>query len=125
MTETTENEALEKSGNEEKLTVEDMRKMLIETGLPKLINESVERISAKLPRKPTLPDGVPQNFQEALFTPGVCAIPLWSKDKWRFGVICDGAPIYDSRTNEMVMFDSYDEAMTELQEWNKFKQKID
>lgn len=105
-----------------KLSAADIRKMLTETGLPALIGESAAAIAACLPPKPELPDGVPQNWQEALFTPGVCAIPLWSTDRWRFGAICDGMPITDSRTDRMVMFDSYDEAMTQLRGYYEWKQ---
>lgn len=108
--------------NDTTLSAADMREMLTETGLPARIDEAAAKIASRLPPKPELPDGVPQDWQEALFTPGVCAIPLWSTDKWKFGAICDGMPICDSRTNCMVMFDSYDEAMTQLRGWYEWKQ---
>lgn len=104
------------------LSAEDMRKMITETGLPALIGEAAAKIASFLPPRPALPDGVPQDWQEALFTPGVCAIPLWSAGSWRFGAICDGMPITDSRTDRMVMFDSYDEAMTQLRGWYEWQQ---
>ena len=110
---------------EARLSAADLRKMLIETGLPAVIEEVCATVSVCLPPKPGLPDGVPQNWQEALFTPGVCAIPLWSADKWRFGAICDGMPIHDIRTNRMVMFDSYDEAITQLRGYYEMRKARD
>lgn len=105
-----------------RLSAADMRKMLTETGLLALIDDAAAQVAASLPPKPALPDGVPQDWQEALFTPGVRAIPLWSTDRWQFGAICDGMPIQDSRTNRMVMFDSYDEAMTQLLGYYEWRQ---
>lgn len=105
--------------SEARLSAEDMRRLLTETGLPALIGEGAAAIAAQLPPKPALPDGVPKDWQEALFTPGVCAIPLWTAHlgRWRFGAICDGMPIQDGRTGKMVMFDTYDEAMQQLLGW--------
>ena len=103
------------------MSVADLRKALTETALPAALAETTAAIHTHLPPRPEMPDGVPKDFQEALFTPGICAIPLWS-GKWRFAAICDGMPIEDTRTGGIVMFDSYAEAIEQLRgyiEWKK------
>ena len=104
------------------LSSNDMRRFLTETELPSLISRSKAKVLATLPPKPKLPDGVPQDWEEALFTPGPCALPLWCGNGWMFGIFCDGEPIVDSRTQQIVKFHSYNEAITEVKgyfEWQK------
>lgn len=104
------------------LNTKDMRRLLTETELPSLIADEKKKILASLPPRPALPEGVPQDWEEALFTPGPCALPLWNGQKWHFCIFCDGEPIIDKRTGATVAFDTYDEAIKQVKgyfEWRK------
>lgn len=105
---------LSKEDLEMKVSKDDLKKMLTETELPALIEQFRTSLNKNLPPKPTIPEDVPQDFQEALFSHGPCAIPLWSGDKWRFALFNSGEQIVDSRTGHGVMFDSYDEAIRQV-----------
>ncbi len=102
------------------LSREDLKKMLTETELPATIERAKK--SLDLPPTPPIPKDVPQDFQEALFSEGPCAIPLWSDDKckWRFAIFISGSQIIDSRTDKSVMFDSYEEAIYQVREYFEY-----
>lgn len=98
----------------ETITAEQLKAIAMNPEMHSAIMAARDANLASLPPMPPMPEGVPDSFIGALFYPGGCAIPLWSGDRWRFMVMIDGASIRDSRDNSFVMFDEYEEAMTQV-----------
>ena len=48
-------------------------------------------------------------------------VPAVSDTAWSLNTICDGMPIQDSGTGSMLVFDSYDEAMSKLRAWHEWR----
>lgn len=100
------------------ITTDQLRKMLIETDLPRSIYKSNKNLSPK----PSMPDNVPQDFAEALFYNDMCAIPLYGDGKWVFMVIGEkGSRIVDQRTGKFLIFSTYMEAINTI---TKIKRRI-
>ena len=106
------------------IRVADLRKSMIETGGPAFFRKLNEQANRNRPPKPTLPEGVPTDWIESMFCQDVCAIPLWSHDRWRFFLFCNGGqPVKDLRDDSLVGFDTYEEAITLGREWFAAKGK--
>lgn len=72
-------------------------------------------------KRPVIPEGVPQDFFDALNFEGMCAVPLFGKEGWTFTVIDHGGKVVDSRTGQMVSFKTYEEAMENIRGYLKKK----
>ena len=106
------------------LSKEDIKRLLETDEFSSMVDECKKIMHDYLPPKPEMPKDVPQDFKQALYYKGPCAIPLWSEDKWRFAIFIEGEQIIDVRTNRGVMFDSYDEAITQVRGYLEYKEDL-
>lgn len=109
----------ERAGGRDALSPRELANMLNESGLVELV-EADNALFEKEHPPPPVPEGCPKNFFEALHTPGLCAIPVWTDRlrRWHFLCLQDGGGIQNIETGEYLTFDTYEEAITNLRAWH-------